>query len=137
MRAGQAVYIRASYLRTGDTERVDGEPIDTVLVRLNGHREPIRVLASNVEPAGRSRIRTTDVDWSLDRSRFSKSVRRLRQSKNISQKDIADMVGVTQATVSKWESGAMVPTMDRVASLAAVLGVSVSEIVEVSSGSRP
>ena len=36
---------------------------------------------------------------------FSENISRLRREKKITQEQLADFVGVTKASVSKWETG--------------------------------
>ena len=40
-------------------------------------------------------------------SRWGQTLRQVRRSQGLSQGDLAEMVGVTTPTVSKWESGAV------------------------------
>lgn len=130
MRAGEQVLVRGKYLRTGPPERIGDDVVDTAMVKVNGYREPIRVPVTHIEPMERSRIRITDVDYNIDRSKLAKTVRRLRQSKNFSQGEVAEALGVTQVAVSRWERGLMSPRLDRIAPLASVLGISVSDMLE-------
>lgn len=134
MNIGEPVLVRANYLGIGDPERVDGMRIDTVMVKLDGWKRPFRIPMALIEPADRSHIRITEVDFVIDRSRFSKTVRRLRQSANLSQTELADQIGVSQKTVSKWENGEVAPRLDRLSPLASVLGVSVSDMLETIDG---
>lgn len=52
-----------------------------------------------------------------------------RQSQNISQKGLAEKMGVAQATVSEWESGDSSPRVDKISRLAAILNVTEGEII--------
>ena len=36
---------------------------------------------------------------------IAENIIRLRHNRNVTQKDLADFIGVTKAAVSKWESG--------------------------------
>lgn len=47
----------------------------------------------------------------------------LRTTAGLSQEELAKLVGVTQATVSRWEAGKMVPNADKLRSLVKALGV--------------
>lgn len=42
---------------------------------------------------------------------------------DMSQQDLADLVGVRSTTVSRWEQGQMVPTLDHQLALAKAFGV--------------
>ena len=48
---------------------------------------------------------------------------KLRQAKHISQKDIAEALGITRQTVSKWENDLMPASEDKQEELAKILGV--------------
>ena len=47
-----------------------------------------------------------------------------RKKSGLSQGQLADMLGVTRQSVSKWESGAAVPELAKLVALAEVFGVS-------------
>lgn len=40
-------------------------------------------------------------------------VQRLRERVRVSQRELADLVGVTQSTVARWERGESVPTVEQ------------------------
>lgn len=60
---------------------------------------------------------------------FGSRLRRLRQLKALSLRDIARGVGVSTTAVYSWETGKMRPTAPNLATLARVLNVGESEIV--------
>lgn len=51
-------------------------------------------------------------------------IRGLRKAKGITQKDIADILGIQPKTVSKWETGNGFPDVSYISELADILGVS-------------
>lgn len=51
-------------------------------------------------------------------------IAKARQEKGITQIELADKMSVTRQTVSRWETGAAVPDIEKVASLAEILQVS-------------
>lgn len=51
-------------------------------------------------------------------------IAKARQEKGITQTELADKMSVTRQTVSRWETGAAVPDIEKVASLAKILQVS-------------
>ena len=55
---------------------------------------------------------------------------KIRKEKNISQRDIAIALGVTQGAVSLWESGSCFPSAKKLPELAAVLGCTVDELLK-------
>lgn len=58
------------------------------------------------------------------------SIREVRRRKNITQKQLADAIGVNYTVISKYESGKVSPPSGRLARIAEVLGVSVDELIE-------
>ncbi len=52
-----------------------------------------------------------------------------RKEKQLTQKDLADKLGVSNATVSKWETGKGFPDISLIESLASALEISVSEVL--------
>ena len=59
-----------------------------------------------------------------------KRMRQIRESKNLTQTDVAEAVGVNQKTVSRWERRGNVPK-DQIGAIADALGVEVSEFEEI------
>jgi transcriptional regulator with XRE-family HTH domain len=53
----------------------------------------------------------------------------LRKEKGMTQKDLAEKIGVTDKAVSRWETGKGFPDVSLLTALAEMLGISVSEIV--------
>ena len=59
----------------------------------------------------------------------AETIKGLREERGLTQRALADAVGVTDKAVSKWESGRGLPDISLVESLAAALGVSVAELL--------
>lgn len=57
------------------------------------------------------------------------NIKRLRESVNLTQNELADKLGVARTTVTQWENGWSKPRMGMVEKLAAVFHVSTSDIV--------
>ena len=55
-------------------------------------------------------------------------IRTLRESLGLTQKDLANRIGVSDKTVSKWETGRGLPDISVLTPLAEALGVSLSEL---------
>lgn len=55
-------------------------------------------------------------------------IKRLREERKLSQKQLADKMSVTDKAVSKWETGRGYPDLSLIESLAAALGVSIIEL---------
>ena len=56
-------------------------------------------------------------------------IKRLRENKNITQADLADLIGVSSKAVSKWETAKGLPDITLIEPLAKALGVSVTELI--------
>ena len=57
----------------------------------------------------------------------------LRKEKGMTQKDIADQLGITDKAVSKWERDVAFPDTATIPELAEILGVSVEELMQAKS----
>ena len=57
-------------------------------------------------------------------------VRELRTAAGMTQKALADQLGVTVPTVSKWELGQRTPELERVFRMTLIFGVPIEEIVQ-------
>lgn len=54
---------------------------------------------------------------------------RLREKKGLTQNDLAELIGVPQNTIARWESGAVIPREKSVEKLAKVLGCKPMDII--------
>lgn len=62
---------------------------------------------------------------------LSENIRRFRKARPLRQEELAERVHVVRQTVSKWENGLSVPDAEQLRDLAAVLGVSVSVLLDL------
>jgi len=51
-------------------------------------------------------------------------------ARKLSQEELADLLGVSRQSVSKWETGASVPELDKLVKLGEIFGVSLDELVK-------
>lgn len=58
-------------------------------------------------------------------------IRKFREARNLSQKELAQMIGVSNSRVSNWEQGINRPDADIIVSLCHALTVSPSELLDV------
>jgi len=56
-------------------------------------------------------------------------IKRLRESKELTQAELADRIGVSDKAVSKWETGKGYPDISLLEPLAEVFGVSITELI--------
>lgn len=65
----------------------------------------------------------------MDNIKTGALVRELRKEKNMTQKELAGLLHVTDRAVSKWERGLCAPDISLLEPLAAALGVTVMELI--------
>lgn len=61
--------------------------------------------------------------------KLEEKLRTLRQEKGISQHDLAEELQVSRQTVSKWETGTGLPSMENLAALGRLYGISMDELI--------
>ena len=66
----------------------------------------------------------------MDNLQFGAFVAQLRKEQNMTQKELADKLNVTDKAVSKWETGKGFPDLKLLEPLAQVLGVSLVELMQ-------
>ncbi|MBQ0125500.1 MAG: helix-turn-helix transcriptional regulator, partial [Clostridiales bacterium] len=54
---------------------------------------------------------------------------KLRSEKNLTQEELGEIIGVSNKTVSRWESGKYLPPVEMLDTLAEFYGVSINEII--------
>ncbi|MDO4902506.1 MAG: helix-turn-helix transcriptional regulator [bacterium] len=60
---------------------------------------------------------------------FSQNLRKLRESKNLSQEQFADKIGVSRQSVSAWESGKSSPEIEKASQIAKFFSISIDQLV--------
>lgn len=60
---------------------------------------------------------------------LGENIVRLRTNKNWSQSDLADELGVSRQSVSKWETDASIPELDKLIKLSELFGITLDELV--------
>lgn len=66
----------------------------------------------------------------MDCVKIGKLISRLRKEKNLTQRNIADALGIQNKTVSKWECGLGCPDLSLWPELSAILGVDMTQMME-------
>ena len=56
-------------------------------------------------------------------------IRELRQEKQLSQEELARLLGVDRSAVAKWETGTNLPRAEKLIMMAKVFGCSVDELL--------
>ena len=62
---------------------------------------------------------------------LGEKIKLYRESKNMTQIEIAESLGVKPATISKYESGTLEPNIESLKKLAEIFNVSVDELLKV------
>ena len=65
------------------------------------------------------------------------AIRSLRESRGMTQQMLADKIGVSAKTISKWETGASVPDVEELQRLCAALSASAEELICGEAGRKP
>ncbi len=65
----------------------------------------------------------------MDQIKIGKFIQTTRKEINLTQKDLADQIGVSDKTISKWETGNGLPDLDSMNQLCQILQVSVNELI--------
>lgn len=60
---------------------------------------------------------------------FSENLRLMRKERNISQEELAEIMGVSRQAVSKWEQGTGYPEMEKLLILSKELNVSLDYLM--------
>jgi transcriptional regulator with XRE-family HTH domain len=66
----------------------------------------------------------------MDNRKIGEFITLTRKKKNMTQKELADILGVTDKAISKWERGAGYPDISILKPLAEALGVTVTELLD-------
>ena len=68
---------------------------------------------------------------------MGETISTLRKEKGMTQKDLADQLGITDKAVSKWERNVSYPDTATIPVLAEILGVSVEELLNAKAAPAP
>ena len=61
--------------------------------------------------------------------KFGENLKKLRKLKKISQEELAERVGVSRQSVSKWETGDAYPEMNNILELCKIFKCNIGELV--------
>lgn len=66
----------------------------------------------------------------MQRYDFGNRIYELRKAKGLSQKELGEMLGVSNKSVSKWENGATIPKTETLVKLAQIFDISTHELLQ-------
>jgi|GEM_PF-1227014 len=67
---------------------------------------------------------------------ISKRIYELRQQYNLSQKEFAEKIGASQASVNYWENGKRIPKFEQIQKIAKAFEISVSSLIEIDTDTK-
>lgn len=67
----------------------------------------------------------------MDKYDFSERLLKLRREKGLSQKELGDLLGVSNKAISKWENGESMPKTETMLKLAGLLGIDGNELLGI------
>lgn len=70
----------------------------------------------------------------ISNEKFGKFIKELRKEKNLTQKELAEKINITDKAISKWERGLSFPDITLLNLLAKIFGVSVTELLNGEKG---
>jgi len=62
-------------------------------------------------------------------NRFSRNLKKIRKDNNLSQEQLADELGVSRQAISKWESAAAYPEMDKIITLCEKFNLNIDDLL--------
>ena len=65
----------------------------------------------------------------MNQEKMGKFISELRKEKNLTQEQLAEKMGVTDKSISRWENGKTMPDLSMITILAEELNVEVSELL--------
>ena len=65
----------------------------------------------------------------MDMERIGKFLAQLRREQGLTQEELGEQVGVTNKTVSRWETGSYMPPVEALLALSQLYGVSINELL--------
>ena len=65
----------------------------------------------------------------VELTQIGKFIADLRKEHGFTQEQLGDKIGVTNKTISRWETGAYLPPADALLALSELFGVSINEIL--------
>lgn len=65
----------------------------------------------------------------MDQKKIGKFIAALRKEKKLTQKEVAERLGISEKTISKWECGNGLPEVVYMEPLCDILGITVNELL--------
>ncbi len=65
----------------------------------------------------------------MDQEKIGRFICTIRKQQGMTQEQLGEHLGVTNKTVSRWETGKYMPDIDKLQELSAILGISINELL--------
>ena len=65
----------------------------------------------------------------MDQDKIGKFICAMRKQQGMTQEQLGERLGVTNKTISRWETGKYMPDIDKLQELYAILGISINELL--------
>ena len=65
----------------------------------------------------------------MDQGKIGRFICSIRKQQGMTQEQLGERLGVTNKTISRWETGKYMPDIDKLQELSAILGVSINELL--------
>ena len=65
----------------------------------------------------------------MDQEKIGRFICAMRKQQGMTQEQLDECLGVTNKTVSRWETGKYMPDIDKLQQLSAILGISINELL--------
>lgn len=66
----------------------------------------------------------------MDQGKIGELIGEIRKEKKLKQKELADLLGVTSKTISRWETGKYMPDLSLLPDIADILNISLNELLQ-------
>ena len=66
----------------------------------------------------------------MNQEKIRKLIGEIRKEKNMKQSDLAELLGVTSKTVSRWETGKYMPDLSLFVDISEILGITLNELIQ-------
>ena len=61
---------------------------------------------------------------------IGQNIKKYRKEKGYTQRELADLIGVSVQAVSKWENNSAVPDLERIVKMSEIFGISIDELIK-------
>ena len=75
-------------------------------------------------------MKKTETKEIVKSTEFANTIYRIRQERKLTQKDLGEIIGVSDRTISKWENGTTVPDLCQIRNICRKLEISPSLLIK-------